>query len=194
MQSAFVSSRLITDNVVVAYEVNHFIHCHSWGKRAYMALKLDVSKAYDKIEWCFLEKVLIKLGFPQGVVNLILLCISMVFYSFLLNGSQFSSLIPNRGIRQGDSLSPYLFICCEEAFIQMVEKAVGSGHVKGIKVAPTTPIISNLCFAYDTSLFSQANIQQALVVRAILDKYAEASGQIINLEKSTVVFSPNINP
>lgn len=134
--SAFVSSRLITDNVLVAYEVNHFIHCHSWGKRAYMALKLDVSKAYDKIEWCFLEKVLIKLGFPRGVVNLILLCISMVSYSFLLNGSQFSSLTPNRGIRQGDSLSPYLFICCVEAFIQMVEKAVGSGHLKGIKVAP----------------------------------------------------------
>lgn len=193
-QSAFVPGRLITDNVLVAYEVNHFIHCHTQGKRAYVALKLDVSKAYDRIEWCFLEKVLQKLGFLLALVNLIMLCVTTVSFSFLLNGSRFGSLTPNRGIRQGDPLSPYLFICCVEAFIQMVDKEVGRGNFKGIKIAPSAPNISNLCFADDTILFSQATVQEATMVRTMLDKYATASGQIINLDKSTMVFSPNITP
>lgn len=87
-----------------------------------MALKLDVSKAYDRIEWCFLERVLSKLGFHSSFIDLIMLCITTVSYSFLLNGSKFGRLTPFRGIRQGDPLSPYLFICCVEAFIQMVER------------------------------------------------------------------------
>lgn len=174
------------------YEVNHFIHCHTQGNRAYMALKLDVSKAYDRIEWGFLEKILLKLGFTQSLVDFIMICVSSVSYSFLLNGSRFGRLTPNRGIRQGDPLSPYLFICCVEAFIQMIEAAVGQWSMNGIKVAPTAPVVSNLCFADDTILFTRATVQEAEVVRAILDKYAAASGQIINIEKSTMVFSPNL--
>lgn len=153
-QSAFVSGRLITDNVLVAYEVNHFIHCHTQGNRVFMALKLDVNKAYDRIEWLFLEKILLKLGFLRSIVDLIMQSVSFVSYSFLLNGSQFGSLVTNRGIRQGDLFSPYLFIFCVEAFIQMVEKAVGQGRMKGICIAPTAPMISNLCFANDTILFT----------------------------------------
>lgn len=193
-QSAFVPGRLITDNVLVAYEVNHFIHCHSQGKRGYVALKLDVSKAYDRIEWIFLEKVLIKLGFPRTLDDIIMLCISTVSYSFLLNGSQFGSLTPRRGIRQGDPLSPYLFTCCVEAFIHMIEDAVSRGQLKGIRISPSAPNISNLCFADDTILFSQATIQEAECTRAILNKYAAASGQIINMDKSTMVFSPHTSP
>lgn len=132
-----------------------------------MALKLDVSKAYDRIEWCFLEHMLGRLGFPRAIVELIMLCVSTVSYSFLLNGAPVGSLTPNRGIRQGDPLSPYLFICCVEAFIQMVEAAVRQGRLNGIQIAPSAPIISNLCFADDTILFSQANIQEAEVVRSI---------------------------
>lgn len=87
-QSAFVSGRLITDNVLVAYEVNHFIHCHSQSKRAFMALKLDVSNAYDRIEWIFLERVLRKLGFHSSIVDLIMQSVTTVSYSFLLNSSK----------------------------------------------------------------------------------------------------------
>lgn len=99
-QSAFVPDRLITNNILVAYEVNHFIQCHSQGKCAFMDLKLDVSKAYDRIEWSFLEGVLSKLGFHRSIVDLIMLSVTTVSYSFLLNGSQFGSLRPFRGIRQ----------------------------------------------------------------------------------------------
>lgn len=171
-QSAFVPHRLITDNVLVAYEINHFIHSHTQGKRAYMALKLDVSKAYDRIEWNFLESILIKLGFVRYIVDLIMLCVSTVSYSFMLNGSQFGALTPNRGIRQGDTLSPYLFICCVEGFIKMVEAAVGMGRLKGVRIAPSAPIISQLCFGDDTILFSQATAREAEVIRSILNNFS----------------------
>lgn len=141
-----------------------------------MDLKLDVSKACNRIEWRFLEKCLLNWVYPV-----------------LLNGSRVGYLTPNQGIRQGDPLSPYLFICCVEAFIQMVELAVGQWRLKGIQIAPSAPNISNLFFADNTIVFTRATVQGAEVVRSILNKYAAASGQIINMEKSTMVFSPNIN-
>lgn len=159
-----------------------------------MALRLDVSKAYDRVEWLFLEKILAKLGFIRSIIDLIMLSVLSVSYSFLLNGSQFGSLIPRRGIRQGDPLSPYLFIYCVEGFIQMINVAVGQGRIKGIRIAPSAPVMLNLCFADDTVLFTQATIQEAEVVRLILNKYAVASGQVINMKKSTMVFSPNARP
>lgn len=73
----------------------------------------------------------------------------------------------------------------------MIEAAVVQGQVKGIRISPMAPIISNLCFADDTVLFSQATTQEAECIRGILNRYAEASCQIINMEKSTMVFSPN---
>lgn len=126
--------------------------------RAYMALKLDVSKAYDRIEWRFLDKILLKLGFLHSIVDLIMLCVNSVSYSFLLNSSQFGSLVPNRGIRQGNPLSPYIFICCVNVFIQLVETAMGEGRLKGVRIAHSAPVVSHLCFVDDTILFSQATV------------------------------------
>lgn len=79
----------------------------------------------------------------QSIVDLIMLSVSTVLYSFLLNESRVGHLTPNWGIRQGDPLSPHLGICCVEAFIQMVEVAVDQGSLRGIKVVSTAPVTSN---------------------------------------------------
>lgn len=189
-QSAFVPRRLITDNVLVAFEVNHFLKRNKQTRTHYMALKLDISKAYDRVEWLFLKKVLFHLGFPARLVDLIFLCISTVSYSFLLNGAQFGYLIPARGLRQGDPLSPYLFICCVEIFIRMMESSVARGSLRGVKIGPLAPIISNLCFADDTVLYGRTTLQEAEEISRILNTYARLSGQIIKLEKSSITFSP----
>jgi hypothetical protein len=84
--SIFILGRLISDNMLVAYETLHTMHARMWGKEGYMAVKLDMSKAYDRVEWCFLKTVKLRLGFTPLWVGLIMECISTVTYSILVNG------------------------------------------------------------------------------------------------------------
>ncbi|KAL0411507.1 UNVERIFIED_CONTAM: putative mitochondrial protein [Sesamum latifolium] len=190
-QSAFVLGRLITDNVLLAFETNHFLNTHSKGRKHFMNLKLDISKAYDRVEWAFLRKVLGKLGFPCSFVDLIMLCVSSVSYSFVLNGSQFGSIIPQRGPRQGDPLSPYLFLLCTESLSSLFRVASQQGMVPGVAVCRGAPSISHLLFADDTMVFCPASSATMKHVRRILDVYKLASGQEINLHKSSATFSHN---
>jgi len=105
-QSAFTTSRLITDNVLIAFESLHHMKTSCTGKSGYMALKLDMSKAYDRVEWIVLEKILLKLGFQNSWVSLIMECITTVTYSILVNGEPQGMITSTRGLRQGDPQSP----------------------------------------------------------------------------------------
>lgn len=191
-QSAFVPNRLITDNVLIAFEINHFIRTKARSRKDFMTLKLDVSKAYDRVEWKFLRMLLLRLGLPPCFVELIMISVTSVSYSFLMNGSQFGRLIPERGLRQGDPLSPYLFICVVEAFMGMIAKAEEAGLLHGVRVAPSAPSVSALCFADDTMIFCRATNAEAAVLKSILDSYAVVSGQVINFDKSSMTFSSGI--
>ncbi|XP_048621840.1 uncharacterized protein LOC106442834 [Brassica napus] len=154
-----------------------------------MAVKIDMSKAYDRIEWNFLERVLENLGFHPNWVVWIMECIRSVSYSFLVNGAAQGRVIPTRGIRQGDPLSPYLFILCTEVLSKLCDKSLQDGKMAGVKVARGCPPINHLLFADDTMFFTKTNVSSCQALKRILTVYEGASGQCINLGKSAITFS-----
>ena len=98
--------RLITNNVIVTYEALHSMHVKKKGKTGSLALKLDVNKAYDRVEWLFLQGVMQKLCFPERWIERVMTCATTTSFSILLNGKPYGNMLPTRGIRQGDPLSP----------------------------------------------------------------------------------------
>ncbi|KAL6191896.1 hypothetical protein ACLB2K_038285 [Fragaria x ananassa] len=142
-----------------------------------MSLKLDMSKAYDRMEWVFLEAVLLRLGFNEDWVRLVMQCVSTVSYSFFINGKPCGSLKPSRGLRQGDPLSPYLFLLCAEVFSALLEKKASMGLLQGVQICPGAPTIHHLLFADDSLLFGKASSAECLTIRSVLAEYEAASGQ-----------------
>lgn len=134
--------RLITDNVMLDFEIFHKMKHRGEGKIGYMTFKLDMSKAYDRMEWCFVEKVMYKMGFYDGWVQHIMAYLSSVSYSFKLNGLVEGCITPSRGLRQGDPFSPYLFLLCSEAFSSMLVKAANDGLIHGARVCNTARIFT----------------------------------------------------
>ena len=94
-QSAFTSDRLITDNVIVAFKLMHFLNHKFAGKEGFMAAKLDMSKAFDRVEWCFIKGVMERMGFSTRWINLIMECITSVSYSVLINGVAYGNIKTN---------------------------------------------------------------------------------------------------
>lgn len=188
-QSAFIAGRSISDNVFITHEILHYLRTSSAKKHCSMAVKTDMSKEYDRLEWTFLREVMNRFGFHPTWILWIMECFSSVSYSYLVNGSALGRVKQSRGIRQGDPLSPYLFILCSEVLSELCSKAQDQGSLQGIKVARNSPSLNHLLFADDTMFFCKSDSASCRELMNILEKYEVASGQSINLLKSAVTFS-----
>lgn len=190
-QTSFVPGRQITDNIVIVQEVLHTMK-HKQGRKGFMTIKIDFEKAYDRLKWSFIRDTLTKMNFPLRMINVIMDCVSSPSMRVLWNVEQTEAFLPSRGIRQGDPLSPYLFVLCMERLNQVIEEAVLGGKWKPIHASIGGPLLSNLFFADDIILFAEASIEQATIIRDFLGRFCSASGQRVSLQKSQVYFSQNI--
>ncbi|MCH98242.1 RNA-directed DNA polymerase (Reverse transcriptase), partial [Trifolium medium] len=161
-------------------------------KKGEATLRLDISKAYDRMDWTFLKDMMIKMGFSQKWIDWIMLCAEMVDYSVIFNGQKVGPIVPGGGLRQGDPLSPYLFILCAEGLSALIKQAENRGDLHGVEICRNAPIISHLLFADDCFLFFKATKTEATVLKNIFSVYESASGQAINLQKSEFYCSRNV--
>lgn len=152
-QSVFVSGRLISNIIVVAYEVLHIMKHHRSGKEGTFPLKLNMSKAYNRVELGFIQAMLLKLGFSSSWVRNIMRFITSVSHSVIQNGMVWEWFRPFRGLRQGDPLSPCPFLICGEGLSALLRKTDHEGRVKGVRVARGALRITHLLFV-DNSLIS----------------------------------------
>ncbi|WMV31905.1 hypothetical protein MTR67_025290 [Solanum verrucosum] len=185
-QNAFVQGRQITDATLIANEVL------DWKQKSGtpgLLFKLDIEKAFDKLSWSFLISILRQMGFGERWIRWIKYSFSTIKYSILVNRSPVGFLSPGRGIRQGDPLSPFLFILAMEGLSRMLEKAkqlqwtedfeVGNGYGPPVS-------ISHLLFADDTLVFCGAKKSQVQYLSLTLMLFEALSGLHINMSKSTI--------
>ena len=121
----------------MAYECFHTIKNKREGREGLCAIKLDMHKAYDRVEWPFLKEIMLRLGFRQEWVNFIIQCVTTVEYIVRINAEESESFKPTRGLRQGDPLSPYLFLLCTEGLNALLTHAEETKTYQELKYVGT---------------------------------------------------------
>eukprot|EP00253_Pinus_taeda_P002170 PITA_02170 len=179
-QFGFLDGRQIHEAIGVAQETIHNIR---QAKKKGAVLKIDLSKAYDRIDWSYLRLLLTHLGFKVEFINWIMGCITNINFVVLINGAASQFFKSQRGLRQGCPLSPLLFLLAAEGLRRLILKAKQSGMLTGLEVAVNL-FISHLLFVDDILLFLNGNLPEVKVLKDIIDLFLKATGLQINPRKS----------
>ena len=183
-QSAFLMKRQILDSVLIANESLR------WLKKKKIPgtmIKLDFQKAYDSVNWAFLELAMVKLGFGRKWIGWIMNCVTSASMSILLNGTPLKPFKMGKGLRQGDPLSPYLFILVSEMLVHFLKKAKDMNLIEDVPIGKNKVRLQHLQFADDTLIFAPKNPVCIKNYFRILDVFAVMSGLHLNYSKSSFI-------
>ncbi|GJT49744.1 hypothetical protein Tco_0975901 [Tanacetum coccineum] len=182
---------LISDNILLTQELMHNYHLDRGTPRC--AFKVDIQKAYDTVDWCFLKEVLLAFGFHVRMVDWIMECVTTTSYSLCINGVLHGYFKGKRGLRQGDPLSPYLFTIIMEVLTLMLRRKVWDSESFTYHRHCSKLELVNLCFADDLFLFAHGDPNSARVIMEALDEFRNASGLTPSLPKSMAYFCNVLN-
>ncbi|TQE06855.1 hypothetical protein C1H46_007493 [Malus baccata] len=135
-----------------------------------------MSKAYDRVEWYFLKQIMLQLSFDPRWTDLVMSCVSSVTYSFVVNGKATGYIAPTRGLKQGDPISPYLFLICVEGLTSLIARYEQLSLIHGVSICRGAPSITHLLFADDSFLFMKASFKECWYLKQILHYYEVAFG------------------
>eukprot|EP00253_Pinus_taeda_P021717 PITA_21717 len=187
----FVEGRKILDGLVVAQEV---IHTLKKKKEKGMLIKLDLSKAYDRLSWKYLETILKAFGFCDRWVNWVLSMISTPNFSILLNGVPTTTFNATRGLRQGDPLSPFLFIIAAEGLGKYFKKELRERKIQGLRLWGNQTTVTHQQFVDDIMIYCKETLKEVKRIKKILEIFMEGSGMEVNNEKSRTFFFNTVEP
>jgi len=184
-QSAFTKGCQFLDGILVPNEV---VDEARKRNKKLLLFKVNFEKAYDSIYWNYLEEVMVKMGFPTLWHKWIKECVQTTTTSVLVNGSPTNEFPLRRGLRQGDPLSPFLFLLAVEGFNVLMEALTVNNLFTGYKLGSHDPVVvSHLQFADDTLILCEKSWANNRALRAILLLFEELSGLKVNFSKSSLV-------
>lgn len=190
-QAAFVPGRNISDNVILLREV-----LHSFGLKDYknqeFCLKVDLSKAFDRMDWDYLQTMLSLYGISSKMVTWIMGCVRSAKFSIVINGSADGFFVPQSSLRQGCALSPYLFIIGMDLLSRTFSHLSQIGLLRGVKIVPRAETLTNSIYADDLLLFGAATKEEARGIMEVLKFFEVVLGQKNGLDKSKIWFSKAI--
>nr|GEU72208.1 hypothetical protein [Tanacetum cinerariifolium] len=190
-QSAFVSGRNISDNILLTHELMHNYHLDRGAPRC--AFKVDIQKAYDTVDWGFLKAALESFGFHNKMIVWIIERVTTTSFSISINGSLHGYFKRKRGLRQGGPISPYLFMIVMEVLTLMLKRRVHETDGFTYHRFCSEMELINLCFADDLFLFAHGDANSAKIIMEALDEFKLASGLTPSIPKSKAYFCNVLN-
>ena len=185
LQTSFVKDRTIDENIIIIKEVAHLFKRVKRGRNI-MALKIDLTKAFESLEWAFIRETLLGFKFPVKLVNIIMKVITSPSISVLWNGEITSDFLPSRGIRQGDPLSPYIFVLCMERLSQLIQEKINLKLWKPLMIAKDVGLLISFMLMM-FFFFGKASWANMDVILGVLHDFGHLSGLFLNVSKTTII-------
>ncbi|GKB31530.1 RNA-directed DNA polymerase, eukaryota, reverse transcriptase zinc-binding domain protein, partial [Tanacetum coccineum] len=185
-QSAFIPTRQIQYNILISQELLKGYETKGDPKR--ISLKIDLQKAYDTVNWCFLEDILRGFSFHDKMVKWIMLCVTTTTFSININGESCGYFKRGRGLRQRDPMSPYLFTLVMEILNLLMIRNIEKSSAFKFHFGCDKLRITHVCFADDLLMFCHGDVDSVKVIKETIEEFGSLSGLLPNYNKSTIIF------